>query len=255
MHALVNIALRAARDAASALAHASDRLDRVKIIDDKPGQFLTSADVDADKTIAYHLGKSYPDHSIHSRVSGLQAGKDDQTTWLVDPLLGNRNYARGYTQFALSIACRINGRVEHCVIVNPITGEEFVASRGGGAQLNSRRIRVSVQSELNGALIGLDSDELEDSRLQTWIRVLQAAGASFRTTGCAALDILNVASGRLDACTIAGYNEVSLGGTLLILQEAGGFVGSDTGSPDFKAARELIFGNQKTFREMVKLHK
>lgn len=255
MHALVNIALRAARDAASALAHASDRLDRVKIIDDRPGQFLTSADVDADKTVIYHLTKTHPDYSIHSRVSGKQTGKDDQPTWLVDPLLGNRNYARGYSQFALSIACRVNGRIEHCVIVNPITGEEFIASRGGGAQLNSRRIRVATQSDLSNALVGLDADEMEDSRLQAWIRLLQASGAGFRVTGCAALDVLGVACGRLDACTVAGYSELSLGGALLILQEAGGFVGTDTGSPDFKSARELIFGNQKTFREMVKLHK
>ena len=95
MHALLNIALGAARDAAEALAHSSDRLDRVKLLNDSPEEFLTSMDLEADKTILYHLEKAHPTHCINSRVSGVKQGTDSDVVWLVDPLLGNRNFIVG----------------------------------------------------------------------------------------------------------------------------------------------------------------
>ena len=92
MHPLLNIALQAARDAAEAIAHSSDRLDRIKIINDDPDNFLTSMDLEAEKTIIYHLEKAHPEHSFHSRASGLREGENKNTVWLIDPLVGNRNF-------------------------------------------------------------------------------------------------------------------------------------------------------------------
>lgn len=255
MHAMVNIALRAARDAASAVGHSSDRLDRVEILTDKDGVFTTSMDIDADKTLIYHLAKTYPQHRILSRVSGQSGGDDPDTVWLVDPLVGSRNFASGYTQFAVSLACQIKGKIEHAVVVDPITRDEFTASRGGGAQLNARRIRVSSHTEMENTLIGVDSDGLDTERALGWQRELANAGARIRVTGVPTLDLLAVACGRLQGGCCAGFELPSMAAASLILQEAGGYVASETGSPDIRSASELVFGNQKIFRALVKLRR
>ncbi len=254
MHALVNIALRAARDAASAIAHSSDRLDRINVLDDNPGTYLTSMDVDANKTLLYHLAKAYPEHGVRSRVSGDQPGEDRSTVWLLNPLAGNRNFAAGYGQFAVSIACQVNGKLEHAVIINPVTGEEFIASRGNGAQLNSRRIRVSNKIELQDAFIALDSDELPVETFSKLQASLTAEGANLRISGCATLDMLAVAAGRLQGGYSGSYKLLEDAGAALILQEAGAFIGDQFGSPDIKSATQLVFGNQKIFKELIKLH-
>jgi len=253
MHALVNIALRAARDAASAIAHSSDRLDRINILNDDASQFLTSMDVDADKTLLYHIAKAYPEHGIHSRVSGEQPGEDKSTVWLLDPLVGNRNFAAGYTQFAVSIACQVNGKLEHAVIINPVTGEEFIASRGGGAQLNSRRIRVGNKTELEHCFVALDSDNLPSDSVNTLQQSLFAEQARIRITGCATLDMLAVAAGRVDGGYAGSYDHLENGAAALILQEAGGFIGDHQGSPDVRSAARLVYGGQKVFQALLKL--
>ncbi len=160
MHPLLNIALQAAIDAAEAIAHSSDRLDRIKIINDDPDNFLTSMDLEAEKTIIYHLEKAHPEHSFHSRASGLREGTNKNTVWLIDPLIGNRNFATGYTQFGVSLACQIEGVVQHAIIVCPLLREEFIATRGAGARLNSHRIRVGNRNEIKGSLLGLNPDGL-----------------------------------------------------------------------------------------------
>ena len=151
MHPHVNIALRAARDAADAIVHASDRLDRIKIIDKHPDSFLTSMDHEADDTIRYHLQKTFPSHSIHSRVSGHHAGENDEPIWFIDPLVGSYNFSSGQPQFAVSIANATGGVVKHAVLLSPLLGEEFIASRGDGALLNSRRIRVADHKDLENS--------------------------------------------------------------------------------------------------------
>ncbi len=254
MHALVNIALRAARDAASAIAHSSDRLDRITVLDNTPGNYLTSMDVDADKTLLYHLAKAYPEHSVRSRVSGDKQGEESSTVWLLDPLAGNRNFAAGYSQFAVSIACQVNGKLEHAVIINPITGEEFIASRGNGAQLNSRRLRVSNNTELHDAFIALDSDELPTEVFLKLQKSLTGENANLRITGCATLDMLAVAAGRLQGGYSGAFAQLEHAGAALILQEAGGFIGDGSGSPDIKSATQLVYGNQKIFKELIKLY-
>jgi len=255
MHAMVNIALRAALDAASAVGHSSDRLDRVDIITDKDGVFITSMDVNADKTLLYHLGKTYPEHRIQSRVSGESGGEDPDTLWLIDPLLGNRNFTNGYNQFAVSIACQIKGRIEHAVVVDPVSRDEFTASRGAGAQLNGRRIRVSQQTDMANALIGLDTDGLSTDRAIAWHRELANVNALIRSSGSPAQDMLAVACGRLQGGYSGGFELPSMAAASLLLQEAGGYIASESGSPDIKAASELVFGNQKIFRELVKLRR
>ncbi len=253
MHPMINIALRAARDASEALAHSSDRLDRVDIISRDENNFVTSMDANADKTILYHLQKTYPEHSFDSRVSGFQEGKQSDTVWLIDPLLGSQNFAVGYPQFAVAIACQVNGVVNHAVIINPLLREEFVASRGTGAQLNSRRMRCSPKTDLQRAVIGIGVNAKTVEPGLGLQRELRESQASVRIGGCSALDILMTAAGKLDGGYCGAQNPQGLAAANLILREAGGFIGDARGGPDTKSADELIFGSPKVFRELVKL--
>jgi len=256
MHPMINIALKAARDAAEAIAHSSDRLDRIKVINDEPDSFLTSMDLDSDKTLQYHLLKSYPDHSIDSRATGLRAGARKDIVWLIDPLIGNRNFARGYTQFAVSLACKVDGVIQHAAVICPMTNEEFVASRGGGAQLNSRRLRVGRETELvAGALVGLNGEADDIETLLDLQRAVVAAGARVRISGCIALDIVSTAADRLQGGWAPNDAEAghSIDAAALILKEAGGLIGSELASPDYSSAQELLFANPKILKQMVKL--
>ncbi len=252
MHPMVTIALRAARDAAEAIALSSDRLDRVQVIDPSPSGFLTSMDQNSDKTVMYHLEKAYPGHSFHSRVSGFKQGTSEDVVWLIDPLLGNRNFAAGYTQFAVSIACQVNGIVKHAVVVCPLSGEEFVASRGDGAQLNSRRIRVSDRNDFSNALIGLNPEGLPTQAMIEFQKLLIERGALPRITGCTALDILSCASNRLLGGWAAAEDATALAAANLILQEAGGLMATDSGNPDFTSGKEVVFANPKFIKQLLK---
>jgi len=253
MHALLNIALRAARDAAEALAHSSDRLDRVKLINDSPEEFLTSMDVEADNTILYHLEKAHPAHSINSRVSGVKQGTDSDVVWLIDPLLGNRNFIVGYTQIAVSIACQIDGVISHAAIICPLLREEFTASRGAGSHLNTRRLRVGKQTSLDSTLISINFGSTPPENFLTLQREIMQNGASPRISGCTALDIIQTAADRLQGGLAVNEKFSSLAAASLVLQEAGGLLGSEAGNPDITSGGELIFGNPKIFKQMVKL--
>ncbi len=256
MHPMINIALKAARDAAEAIAHSSDRLDRIKVINDKPGSFLTSMDLDSDKTLQYHLLKAYPEHSINSRATGMTVGTRKDIEWLIDPLIGNRNFARGYTQFAVSLACKIDGVIQHAAIVCPMTNEEFVATRGGGAQLNSRRLRVGRETELvQGSLVGVNGEVEDIDTLLGMQKAILLAGAQSRISGCTALDIVSTAADRLQGgwAPNEGGDNHSITAAALILKESGGLIGSELANPDFANANELIFSNPKILKQLVKM--
>ncbi len=253
MHPLVNIALQAASDAAQALAHSSDRLDRIKIINQDPANFLTSMDLEAEKTIFYHLQKSHPEHSFHSRASGMREGENKDTIWLIDPLLGNRNFVTGYTQFGVSIACQIAGVVQHAVIICPLLREEFIASRGTGARLNSHRIRVGNRTEIQGSLMSFNTEGVSTELALRVQGEMMLAGAAPRISGCTALDMLQTAADRVQGGWAANENKLTLAAARLILQEAGGLSGSESGNPDLNAANELLFGNPKIFKQLGKI--
>ena len=233
MHPMINLALQAARDAGEALAHSSDRLDRVKIIDASADKFLTSMDLAADKTVLYHLQKAHPEHSYHSRVSGFTEGENKNVIWLIDPLIGNKNFAAGHTQFGVSVACQIDGVIKHAVVNCPLTLEEYVASRGAGARLNAHRLRDFLNFQ----------------------RELLQLGAGPRISGCTAIDIIQTATNRLHGGWAATECEPTLAAASLILQEAGGLLASNSGNPDYSEAAELVFANPKLFKKLLKLRK
>lgn len=255
MHPMVNIALQAARDAAEAIAHSSDRLDRVKIINDDPKQFMTSMDQISDKTLRYHIEKAHPEHGIDSRVSGIKVGENKSVVWLLEPLLGNQNFAKGYTQFGVSLACQIDGIITHAVIACPLMHEEYTASRGTGAQLNARRLRVGKATDLDDTLIGLNPDDLAIEDFLKLQGELLANNSAPRISGCTGVDMVQAAADRLQGGWASTRGGKYLGASTLILQEAGGLIGGDSGNPDYADADEIIYGNPKIFKHLLKLRK
>ena len=255
MHPLINVALRAARDAAELLAQQVDRLDRVTVLDSSPNALLTSSDKDADRTILYHLQKAHPDHSFHSRVSGLTQGKDPHVLWLIDPVAGNGNFMRGLQGFLVSIACQVDGKLSHAVLIDPLLGEEFTASRGAGALLNSRRLRASTRDKLEGALLALepplDSELLPD--FGSFQQKLDSNGARWRSFGCPTLDLLYTAAGRVDGGLAPNPGRLPLAAAALVLQESGGLLSNTAGSPDVSSGADLVFGNPKCLKLLLKL--
>lgn len=252
MHPVVNIALRAALGAAETIAHATDRLDRVRILERRGSELVTSMDKDAEAALLYHLRKSYPDYSVQSRLSGYTEGRDTHNTWLIDPLDGNAGFLRGLPDFCVSLALKSGNRVSHAVVVNPLLNEAYTATRGSGAQLNKLRLRVSRQDSLQHAVVALDA-HCDTETLLALQRELRSAEAGLRMTGCLALDVVAVAAGRMDAGWCCGRNSTRLAAALLILQESGALISDESGNPDVGGAGELVFGNPRCFKHLLKL--
>ena len=254
MHALLNLALRAARDAAELLAHQFDRLDRVKKLEASTHGLLTSANLDAEKSILYHLQKAHPEHCYSSRGSDKIEGSDPSVVWLIDPMTGTDNFVKGVPHFAVSVACQIDNQIQHAVLINPLLNEEFSASRGQGANLGGRRLRVSAKSRLQGSLVALDSpaEEYLAESLELQQKLVNS-GAAISMSGCATLDLANTAAGRFVGGITSNIDSNSLASALLILQESGGLIGDRQGNPDVSNARTLVFGNPGCFKQILKL--
>lgn len=254
MHAIVNIALKAARDAAEVLAHNVDRLDRIKVVEENGGQVITNMDLDSEKTILFHLQKAYPDYSVQSRVSGFVKRRDSNNVWIIDPLCGSANYRRGISHFCVSVALSTGGRVNHAVLVNPMQREEFTATRGAGAQTNTQKLRASKGKSLENGLVSLDSDPANAVHTETLLKLQQdlyGLQCDTRITGCPALDLAWVAAGRLDAGWLGEHDPASTAAAILVLQESGALISDAIGNPEISSTAELIFGNPKCFKQML----
>lgn len=255
MHPVVNIALRAARDAAEMVGHAVDRLDRIRVLDDDPVNPATSMSHDVERTLLYHLQKAYPDYSIQSRLSGHTAGRDTDNTWLIDPLHGSGNFIRGLGHCCISLALQSGNRISHAVLINPLLKEEFTASRGSGAQLNASRLRVSRQERLQHAWVGLaptrTGREPNDTLLALQDRLLEGDN-QLRIIGCPPLDIAYVASGKLDAGWTDESDSISLAAARLILQESGALFSDENGNPAMQG-KEWLYGTPRCYKQLLQL--
>lgn len=254
MHAIVNIALKAARDASEVLAHNSDRLDRVRVLEQVGDTAISNMHIDSEKTIIYHLQKAYPNFGIQSPISGHTEGKDPDNTWIIDPLCGANNYMRGLGQFGVSIALSTKGRINHAVLVNPMLREEFTATRGAGAQVNSQKLRVSNRKALLGGVAILETrptNSEHSSLVSAMVSSLLTLECDVRLGACPAFDLAYVAAGRIDAGWIGKSDPHSVAAATLLLQEAGALLSDAKGNPDISAANELITGNAKCFKQLL----
>lgn len=253
MHPVITIALRAARDAAEMVHHASDRLDRVRILENDPVQPVTSMHRDIERTLLYHLQKAYPDHGIESTLSGHTPGRNPDNTWLLDPLQGSGNFLRGLGNCCISLALRTGDRVQHAVLIDPLLKEEFTASRGNGAQHNAGRLRVGRGERLQQAWVSVAPTTEAGHRTALPLQERLREGENqIRMSGCAPLDVVNVASGKLDAGWTDESDPIIMAAAGLILLESGALFSDETANPAMKG-REWLFGTPRCYRQLLQL--
>ncbi len=256
MEPMINIALRAARKAGENIVRASDDLDRIDVVAKGVNDFVSEVDIAAEKDIVYQLQKAYPEHAILGEETGLTGSEDAAYRWVIDPLDGTTNFARGIPHYAVSIACLHKGKLEHAVIVDPVRREEFTASRGRGAALNGRRIRVSKRTSLNGALLGtgIPFKGHCDDRLEAYaksLEILAGQCAGIRRAGAASLDLAYVAAGRLDGFWEIGLEQWDIAAGALLVREAGGLVADVDASDNYLVSGNIVCGNPKCFKAVL----
>jgi myo-inositol-1(or 4)-monophosphatase len=253
MHPTLNIAVRAARSAGNVIIRNLDRLDSLAIHTKDRNDFVTEVDQKAEQEIIYILRKAFPGHGILAEESGLREGDDYQ--WIIDPLDGTTNFLHGFPQFAVSIALRHKGRLEQGVVYDPLRQELFTATRGAGAMLNDRRIRVTKRTSLEGALLGTGFPFKAQQHLETYLDMFRALfpnTAGIRRPGSAALDLAYVASGRLDGFWEIGLNIWDMAAGVLLIQEAGGLSSDFLGGHSYLESGNLVAGNPKVFTDILK---
>ncbi len=260
MEPMVNIALRAARKAGESIVRASDNLDHLDVTSKSVNDFVSEVDLAAEKEIIYQLQKAYPKHAILGEETGLSGDADAEYRWVIDPLDGTTNFVRGIPHYAVSIACLYKGKLEHAVIVDPVRREEFTASRGRGAQLNGRRLRVSKRVSLDGALLGTGIPFRNhcDDKLEAYaksLEVLAGQCAGIRRAGAASLDLAYVAAGRFDAFWEIGLANWDIAAGALLVKEAGGLVADIDASENYLESGNIVAGNPKCFKAVLQVTK
>jgi len=253
---MLTIALRAARKAAEKIDRALERMDLVEIEEKSRNDFVTEVDKTSEKEILYHLRKAYPDHSFLGEESGFIQGENTDYQWIIDPLDGTTNFIHGIPHFAISIACSIKGQIQHGVVLDPVKREEFTASRGRGATLNGRRIRVTERRGFDGALIGTGIpfsgfalDHI-DAYLAT-LKEIAGQTAGIRRQGSAALDLAYVAAGRLDGFWEMNLKPWDIAAGCLLVQEAGGLVSDFRGGHSFMETGHVVCAAPKVFKPLL----
>ena len=251
---IINIATDAARAAGSLIIRAMKRLDTIVITEKKPNDFVTEVDQRVEQEIISIIKKAYPTHSILGEESGEHEGDDYQ--WIIDPIDGTRNFIHGFPHFAVSIAVAYKNRIEHGVIYDPLRQELFSATRGKGAQLNERKIRVSARKQLSECLLGTGfayRHQDKDAPIPPKIfdAIMPTCG-DVRRAGAATLDLAYVACGRLDGFWELGLKIWDVAAGVLLVKEAGGMVCDPAGGEDYLKTGNVVAANPIIMRQFLK---
>ena len=252
MQPLLNIGMRAARRAGDFIVRNLSRLDSLKIDTKGRNDFVTDIDRKAEAEIIATVRKSHPNHAFLAEESGRSG--DSEYVWIIDPLDGTTNFLHGFPTFAVSIAVEHRGRLQHAVVYDPSRQEFFTASRGEGAQLEGKKIRVSSQRSLEGALIGTGFPyRMTAEHIDPYLAMLKAVmgvAAGVRRPGAASLDLAYVAAGRLDGFWEFGLQPWDTAAGTLLITEAGGRVGTPTGE-EYALGANIVVGNPKVYEGLL----
>jgi myo-inositol-1(or 4)-monophosphatase len=252
MHPILTIAVRAARKAGSIINRAS-LAGGLKVRSKRANDFVTQVDQAAEEAIIDTVKKAYPDHGFLAEESGASEGAADYV-WIIDPLDGTTNFIHGFPQYCVSIGVQHRGALAHAVVFDPNRNELFTASKGSGAFLNDRRIRVTGLAKLGDALVGTGFPFKELTRLELYTRQLQnvmKTCSGVRRAGAAALDLAYVACGRLDAFWELGLAPWDMAAGALLVQEAGGLVGDLKGEQSYMESGDICCSTPKIFPALL----
>ena len=255
MHPMLNIAVRAARNAGKIIARSFEEIDMIEASQKGSNDFVTNVDRDAEQTIIATIRKSYPEHSIIGEEFGENRGENNDYQWIVDPLDGTTNFIKGIPHFSVSIALKVKGKLDQAVVYDPMRGELFTASRGSGAQLNGYRIRCSKAKELQATVLATGFPHKSKHRLDSYIAMFKdffIETSDIRRAGSAALDLAYVAAGRVDGFWEMGLKPWDTAAGQLLVQEAGGMITDFSGGTEFNKSGDIIAAGTKITREMVK---
>jgi len=257
---MLNVAIKAARAAGSIINRAALDVEAVRISQKQVNDFVTEVDHASEAAIIDTLLTAYPDHGILAEESGSQHGNPNADhIWIIDPLDGTTNFIHGFPVYCVSIALQVRGRIEQAVVYDPSRNDLFTATRGRGAFLNDRRIRVSKRTQLKECLISTGFPFRPGDNFNNYLLMMgdvMQKTAGLRRPGSAALDLAYVAAGFTEAFFETGLSPWDVAAGSLLVTEAGGLVGNFTGESDFLEQREILAGTPRIYGQLVPvLHK
>ncbi|MEO6935661.1 MAG: inositol monophosphatase family protein [Collimonas sp.] len=257
---MLNTAIKAARRGAQVISRASFDLDLVKVTKKQHNDYVTEVDQAAEAAIIDVLKNAYPDHAILAEESGASANlhDDNENVWIIDPLDGTTNFIHGFPQYCVSIALQHKGQITQAVVYDPTRNDLFTATKGSGAYLNDKRIRVGKRDKIADALIGTGFPfrETEGPAMDEYMkmfRIMTQNCAGLRRPGSAALDLAYLAAGRLDGFFEKGLKPWDIAAGALLISESGGIIGDFSGESDYLYKGDVLAGSPKIFAQMVGL--
>ena len=258
LHPMLNVAIKAARAAGAIINRAALDVESVRVSAKQTNDFVTEIDHAAENAIIETLLGAYPDHGIWAEESGRREGKGQgrKHLWIIDPLDGTTNFIHGFPVYCVSIALMYEGKVEQAVVYDPTRNDLFCATKGRGAYLNDRRIRVAKRTQLRDTLISTGFPFRPGDQFQTYMAMLQDVMpkvAGVRRPGAAALDLAYIAAGFADGFFETGLSPWDVAAGALLVTEAGGLVGNFTGEADFLEQKECLAANPRIYGQLVGL--
>jgi myo-inositol-1(or 4)-monophosphatase len=257
LHPMLNVAVKAARAAGAIINRAALDLEIIKVGSKGPNDFVSEVDRAAEEAIIDTLLEAYPEHGILAEESGRARGnKRSEFVWIIDPLDGTTNFLHGLPTYAVSIALEHRGQVQQAVVYDPARNDLFFASRGRGAFLNDRRLRVSKRLRLAESLIGTGFPFRKGDNFKRYLDMFEQvmkSCAGVRRPGAAALDLCYVAAGWYDGFFETGLSPWDIAAGSLMITEAGGLIGNFTGEADYLHQREVVAGNPKVYGQLVQM--
>ena len=257
LHPMINVAIKAARAAGNIINRAALDVEAVRISQKQVNDFVTEVDHASEQIIIETLLTAYPGHGILAEESGQEHGaKDSEFVWIIDPLDGTTNFIHGLPVYCVSIALAVKGKVEQAVVYDPTRNDLFTATKGRGAFMNDRRIRVSKRIRMTECLISTGFPFRPGDDFKTYLAMMgemMPRCAGLRRPGAAALDLAYVAAGFTDGFFEAGLSPWDAAAGSLLVTEAGGLVGNFTGEADFLHHKECLAGSPKIYGQMVSI--
>lgn len=256
LHPMLNVAVKAARAAGAIINRAALDVESVRVSVKQTNDFVTEVDHAAEAAIIETIRTAYPQHGIWAEESGRQpgSGREKDHVWIIDPLDGTTNFIHGFPVYCVSIALMVGNRIEQAVVYDPTRNDLFCATRGRGAYLNDRRIRVAKRTTLRDCLLSTGFPFRPGDAFQTYLQMLgevMPKVAGVRRPGSAALDLAYVAAGFSDGFFEMGLSPWDVAAGSLLVTEAGGLIGNFTGEPDFLEQKECLAANPKIYGQLV----